>query len=139
MGFYYSLYEWFNPLYHKDVDAYVDQHMMPQMKDLVNRYEPDIVWTDGEWDHPSETWRSTEFLAWLYNESPVKERVAVNDRWGKESRGAQGGYYTTEYDLVHDGEGIANPDHPWEECRGIGSSFGYYRRGSCPHEPLSNT
>lgn len=125
MGFYYSLYEWFNPLYHNDVNAYVDQHMMPQLKDLVNRYEPDIVWTDGEWDHPSETWRSTEFLAWLYNESPVKDRVAVNDRWGKESRGAQGGYYTTEYDLVHDGEGIANPDHPWEECRGIGTSFGY--------------
>jgi alpha-L-fucosidase len=125
MGFYYSLYEWFNPLYRSNLEKYVDDHMIPQMKDLVTRYEPDIIWTDGEWDHPSEKWKSTDFLAWLYNESPVKERVAVNDRWGKESRGKQGGYYTTEYDLVHDGKGIGDVDHPWEECRGIGTSFGY--------------
>ncbi len=127
MGFYYSLYEWFNPLYRSNLEKYVDDHMIPQMKDLVTRYEPDIVWTDGEWDHPSEKWKSAEFLAWLYNESPVKAQVAVNDRWGRESRGKQGGYYTTEYDMVHDGQGIGNADHPWEECRGIGTSFGYNR------------
>ncbi len=128
MGFYYSLYEWFNPLYRSDVAAYVDNHMLPQMKDLVTRYEPDIIWPDGEWDHPKETWKSAEFLAWLYNESPVKDRVVVNDRWGKETRGHTGsGYHTTEYDLVHDGQGIGETDHPWEECRGIGTSFGYNR------------
>jgi alpha-L-fucosidase len=127
MGFYYSLYEWFNPLYRSNLEHYVDHHMLPQMKDLVTRYEPDILWPDGEWDHPSEAWKSTEFLAWLYNESPVKDRVVINDRWGKESRGKQGGYYTTEYDLVHDGQGIGETDHPWEECRGIGTSFGYNR------------
>ncbi|WP_288427332.1 alpha-L-fucosidase [uncultured Spirosoma sp.] len=128
MGYYYSLYEWFNPLYKKDVNAYVDQHMLPQLKDLVTRYKPDIVWTDGEWDHPSETWKSTEFLAWLYNESPVKNDVVVNDRWGKETRSKHGGIYTTEYDLVHDANSTGMTfNHPWEECRGIGSSFGYNR------------
>ena len=131
MGFYYSLYEWFNPLYKKDVNQYVDNHMIPQMKDLVTRYDPDIVWTDGEWDHPSSVWKSTEFLAWLYNESKVKDHVVVNDRWGKETRSVHGGIYTTEYDMVHDqssvGKSIA---HPWEECRGIGSSFGYNRNES---------
>lgn len=128
MGYYYSLYEWFNPLYKKDVNRYVDEHMMPQMKDLVTRYKPDIFWTDGEWDHPSEVWKSTGFLTWLYNESPVKESVVVNDRWGKETRSKHGGIYTTEYDLVHDqNAGQAKIEHPWEECRGIGSSFGYNR------------
>jgi alpha-L-fucosidase len=128
MGFYYSLYEWFNPLYKADLPRYVDEHMIPQMKDLVTRYQPDILWTDGEWDHPSEVWKSTSFLAWLYNESPVKNSVVVNDRWGKETRSKHGGIYTTEYDLVH--EGNANDtkfDHPWEECRGIAGSFGYNR------------
>ena len=124
MGFYYSLYEWYNPLYHNNLEKYVDDHMIPQMKDLVTSYEPDILWTDGEWDHPSEKWKSTEFLAWLYNESPVKDRVCVNDRWGKETRGHHGGYYTTEYDLVHEGEG-GEIEKAWEECRGIGTSFGY--------------
>ena len=128
MGFYFSLYEWFNPLYREDVHSYVDLHMLPQLKDLVIRYEPDIIWPDGEWDHPSETWRSTEFLAWLFNESPVKEKVAVNDRWGSETRSRHGGFYTTEYDLVHD-QAIAGDviSHPWEETRGIGGSFGYNR------------
>jgi alpha-L-fucosidase len=128
MGFYYSLYEWFNPLYKADLGKYVDEHMLPQMKDLVTRYEPDVVWTDGEWEQTSEVWKSTQFLAWLYNKSPVKNTVVVNDRWGKETRGKHGGFYTTEYDLV--GEGEANytkVEHPWEECRGIAGSFGYNR------------
>ncbi len=127
MGFYYSLYEWYNPLYRSNLEKYVDNHMIPQMKDLVTRYEPDIVWTDGEWDYPSEKWKSTEFLAWLYNESTVKDRVVVNDRWGKETRSVHGGIYTTEYDLVHDKTGVGEISRPWEECRGIGTSFGYNR------------
>jgi alpha-L-fucosidase len=49
----------------------------------------------------------------------------VNDRWGKETRGKHGGFYTTEYGLVHDQEGVAGSNKPWEECRGIGTSFGY--------------
>jgi alpha-L-fucosidase len=125
MGFYYSLYEWYNPLYKNNLEKYVDDHMIPQMKDLVTRYKPDVLWTDGEWDHPSEKWKSTEFLAWLYNESPVKETVCVNDRWGKETRSKHGGYFTTEYDMVHEGTGVGEVDRPWEECRGIGTSFGY--------------
>ena len=128
MGFYYSLYEWFNPLYKDNLDKYVDDHMIPQMKDLVNRYSPEIIFTDGEWDHPSEKWKSTEFLAWLYNDSPVKQTVVVNDRWGSETRSKHGGYYSTEYDLVHDGNVKDQKiGHKWEECRGIGSSFGYNR------------
>lgn len=128
MGFYYSLYEWFNPLYKTDVNKYVSQHMMPQLKDLVMRYQPDIIWPDGEWEHFSDTWKSQEFLAWLYNESPVKNSVVVNDRWGKETRGKHGGYYTTEYDIVHNEDASKKKfDHPWEECRGIGGSFGYNR------------
>lgn len=54
--------------------------MLPQMYELVNKYEPEVLWVDGEWDHNSTFWKSTEFLAWLYNESPVKDTVVVNDR-----------------------------------------------------------
>lgn len=125
MGFYYSLYEWFNPIYKSNPVKYVDDHMIPQMKDLVTHYEPDVLWTDGEWDMASDEWKSTEFLSWLYNESSVKDRICVNDRWGKETRGVHGGYFTTEYGLVGDKEGVGEINKPWEECRGIGTSFGY--------------
>ena len=126
MGFYYSLYEWFNPLYKSDVNAYIDQRMLPQLKDLVTRYQPDIVWGDGEWDHPSETWRSEEFLAWLYNDAPNKNEVVVNDRWGGDTRFRHGGFYSTEYDPER-AEELLHGGHDWEECRGIGASFGYNR------------
>ena len=128
MGFYYSLYEWFNPLWRSDRDRYVEEHMLPQFKDVVTRYKPSIIFSDGEWDMPAEKWRSEEFLAWLFNDSPCRDEVVINDRWGKGCRHKHGGYYTTEY-----GAGLAGAAHPWEECRGIGYSFGYNR-----NEPLSN-
>lgn len=122
MGFYYSLYEWFNPVYKTDVNKYVEQRMLPQMKDLVSRYKPDVLWTDGEWEESSKTWRSEEFLAWLFNESPSKQTIAVNDRWGNDTKGVYGGFQTSEY-----GQGSVKDNKPWEETRGIGQSFGYNR------------
>jgi len=124
-GFYYSLYEWYNPLYKSDIDRYVDEHMLPQVKDLVQRYQPDLIWPDGEWEHPSETWRSTEFLAWLFNESDAPKDIAINDRWGKEARNVHGGFATPEYGHLPDGR-LTNQGL-FEECQGMGKSFGYNR------------
>ncbi len=121
-GFYYSLYEWFNPLWKTDRKRYVDEHLIPQFKDVVTRYSPAIIFSDGEWDLPSKDWKSEELLAWLYNESPCKDEVIVNDRWGKETRHHHGGYYTTEY-----AAGMKDASHPWEENRGMGFSYGWNR------------
>jgi alpha-L-fucosidase len=123
MGFYFSLYEWFNPLWLTgDVDAYVERHLFPQFKDLVTRYSPTVIFSDGEWEQPSARWRAPELLAWLFNDSTVGKKVVVNDRWGGESRHRHGGYYTTEY-----GAGLPGATHAWEENRGIGHSYGYNR------------
>jgi alpha-L-fucosidase len=125
IGLYYSLYEWHNPLYRKDVSRYVDEHMLPQLKDLVRRYKPDLIWPDGEWDHPSSVWRSTEFLAWLLNDAPAPEDVAINDRWGKDCRNRHGGFATPEYGHIPEGRLI--DEGRFEECQGMGKSFGYNR------------
>lgn len=121
-GMYYSLYEWFNPLWLKDRPAYVQNHMWPQMKELINTYQPDVFWTDGEWDAPAETWKSQEFLSWLFNESVVKNKIVVNDRWGAGVRFKHAGFYTPEYQPDLDFE-----SHDWEESRGMGYSYGYNR------------
>jgi len=120
-GLYYSLYEWYHPLWRFDKDKYVSEHMFPQFKDLITKYKPDIIWPDGEWSLTAEQWRSPELLAWLFNESPVANTIVINDRWGKGMRKKHGGYYTTEY------EATKEYDKPWEECRGMGFSFGYNR------------
>jgi alpha-L-fucosidase len=122
MGYYYSLYEWYNPLWLHDKPKYVSDHMFPQFKDLVTRYKPSIIFSDGEWEMPSADWRSPELLAWLFNDSPVKDEVVVNDRWGSDTRHKHGGYWTTEYTA-----GMSGMDHPWEESRGMGYSYGYNR------------
>ena len=122
MGFYYSLYEWYNPMYLADKPRYIREHMTPQFKDLVTRYNPSIIFSDGEWDLPSDEWKSPELLAWLFNETAVKNEVVINDRWGKDSRHKHGGYWTTEYT-----PGMSGMDHVWEESRGMGFSYGYNR------------
>jgi alpha-L-fucosidase len=121
-GMYYSLYEWFNPLWKSDKSKYAAEHAWPQMKDLINTYQPDVFWTDGDWDAPAETWKSQEFLTWLYNESPVKDKIVVNDRWGSGIRFTHAGIYTPEYQPDLDFE-----NHYWEESRGMGFSYGYNR------------
>jgi alpha-L-fucosidase len=122
MGTYYSLYEWYHPLWKTDKKRFVAEHLFPQFKDLITRYRPDIIWSDGEWDLPSEEWRTPELLAWLFNTSPNEPDIVINDRWGKDTRHKHGGFYTTEY-----GSGLDDDTHAWEENRGMGASYGYNR------------
>ena len=121
-GMYYSLYEWFNPLWKADKNKYASQHVWPQMKSLINTYKPDVFWTDGDWDADENVWKSKEFLSWMYNESPVKNNVVTYDRWGSGVRFMHGAVYTPEYQPDLDFE-----DHYWEESRGMGFSYGYNR------------
>jgi len=125
MGFYYSLYEWYNPLWVTDQQKYVLGHMHPQFKDAVTRYQPSIIFSDGEWELNSDEWHAPELLAWLFNESPCKDEVVIDDRWGKDTRHKHGGYFTTEYTA-----GLDSGTHPWEESRGMGLSYGYNRNES---------
>ncbi|XP_059139666.1 alpha-L-fucosidase-like isoform X3 [Physella acuta] len=99
-GTYHSLFEFFHPLFLKDQEnnfttqEFVKSKTMPELYELVNAYKPDLVWSDGEWMAPDTYWNATNFLAWLYNDSPVKDRVVTNDRWGSNTMCHHGGYYT---------------------------------------------
>ncbi|MEO8766584.1 MAG: alpha-L-fucosidase [Ginsengibacter sp.] len=140
MGLYYSLMEWEStPVATSDGsikyylpdeiiskykipgDKMISDHIIPQMKDLVQRYHPSILYPDGDWDEDDARLQSKEFLSWLYNNAPNRNEVVVNDRWGK-VRGRHGGYYTREYS-----DKDLDTDHPWEEVQGMGYSFGFNR------------
>lgn len=122
MGIYFSLYEWTNPLWLTNKEKYIRKHLFPQFKDVVTRYQPAIIFSDGEWDLTSEAWHSEELLAWLFNNSPRGTDVVINDRWGKDTRHKHGDYYTTEYT-----SGLDSIEKPWEENRGMGTSYAYNR------------
>ena len=40
---------------------------MPELYDLVKKYKPEIVWSDGDWEIEDSYWKSREFISWLYN------------------------------------------------------------------------
>ena len=123
MGFYYSLPEWTNPRHiwmvdpDNEISDYVDNYMVPQFKELVTRYKPDLIFSDGDWNNTAEQLRSQELISWYYN--TVGKDAIVNNRWGN---GTKHGFLTPEYSA-----GIANTEVPWAECRGFGRSFGLNR------------
>ena len=95
-----------------------------QTKELINNYQPDILWTSGEEEYSGNELRSKELLTWIYNEAPNKEWIAVNDRWERGSRGRHGGFATIGYN----GSNKEKPKNKaWEESIPMAYSFAYNR------------
>ncbi len=83
-----------------------------QIRELIERYHPALLWNDIDWPksgHP------LEIMADYYNAVPDG---VIDDRFGVE----HSDFITPEYEKL---------DHintkKWEECRGLGRSFGYNR------------
>lgn len=149
-GLYYSLYEWYNTKYLSEKRSekksgggekksgggekksggkkkkithpdYVDTVVFSQLKELVQKYEPHILWCDGDWEQTAAYWRTEEFLGWLYNESPVAEFICANDRWGKDAK--------TKFGCFSAPEDRFSPTmvlpYKWECCMTMGKSWGF--------------
>jgi hypothetical protein len=101
------------------VRDYYDQYMTPLVKEMVDRFDPDGLWMDGEWATPAETLRSRELAAYFYNKAQGRKDVFVNDRYGQGTRNNHGDVFDSEYNTTQ------SYAHPWEECQGISQSFAY--------------
>lgn len=129
-GFYYSLGEFNHPLFLEarkpkgDLRPFVREHLQPQLREAVRRYRPSFLYLDGEWDFPLDAFEMRDFVAWLYRESPCKDDVVVNDRFGRGSRGKHGGVFSSEVGVRE--SGIA---HKWCEDRPVS-------RGNWSHNRL---
>ena len=138
MGLYYSIPDWESVPRKLDGEYFIDKKNVekyglspekyseevcqPQLKELVTKYQPALLFSDaGEWLYDDNFWKTKEFFAWLYNEAPNKDEVLVNDRWCKGNPGNHGDYYSSEY------KDAKISDHPWEENRGVGGSYGFNR------------
>ena len=109
------------------VKDYATDYLVPQATEFIDKYDPDLIWFDGEWSSTADNFHSYDIAAYYYNQAQGRKQVAVNDRYGMQDgkwlRSKRGDFFTNEYG---DMEKEANQTvHAWEECRGISQSFGY--------------
>lgn len=137
-GVYYSggldwHYRPFRPIIHQDdvmdkcrpKDGEYARYCYVHSVDLIDRYAPDVLWNDIDW--PDEGKHFDEYglgrlFEYFYAHCP---EGVTNDRYG----GVHYDYLTTEYQHMSENEG----DIAWENCRGIGLSFGYNRAEGRDH------
>ena len=100
--------------------AFDTAYALAQVRDLIDRYQPDVLWNDIGWPD-----LGLDDLPGLFADyrAAVPDGV-VNDRWdGTHSVRPSVSYdfLTSEYQANRGNEG----DDPWENCRGVGYSFGF--------------
>ena len=93
-----------------------------QLRELVEGYDPDLLWFDGDWERPEELWRMAELRDQLMG---MKPDLVVNSRLL-----GHGDYATPEQ-----GAPVTPPEGPWELCYTINDSWGYQGRDK-DHKPL---
>jgi alpha-L-fucosidase len=125
LGFYYSIWDWHDPDF-PDPATFprYRTRMYAQLKELVDNYDPAVLWFDGEWatDRPNNPWteRDGEDLeAYVHSLSPG---IVVNNRVGKR-RVVDGDTGTPEQEI---------PAAPvagqlWESCMTLNGSWGFAR------------
>lgn len=124
-GLYYSLIDWSYPDYPeflRDSVRYKDDaarwnkftdFYFTQMRELSGRYNPDLYWFDGDWEHNDQEWKSKELRQMMDN---YNSNIIVNSRLG-----IYGDYATPEQ-----GVPVTRPANQyWELCLTMNDSWGY--------------
>lgn len=130
VGLYYSLPDWS----YRDYDVFTRQekryllkddparwqrfldYYQGQLKEIADRYDPDLYWFDGDWEHSASEWQSAK----------VRERIlAHNPNAIINSRLKDYGDYATP----EQGVPVLRPaSEYWELCLTMNQSWGYQPR-----------
>ena len=78
------------------MNNFIDEYIISQAKDFIDRYTTDILWFDGEWQRPASYYKTPEIVAYFYNRAKGKKEVVSNDRLGKGTREHHGDFYSRQ-------------------------------------------
>ena len=137
LGFYYSIMDWHHPDYlprrpwekdrttkGADFGRYMD-FATNQIRELVTKYDPAVLWFDGEWEHSNEEQRAFAIGKMLLEMKPA---LLINDRLFRREPGY--GDFGTPENYVP-ATGLRNPDGTprlWEACTTMNwNGWGYNR------------
>ena len=97
-------------------DAYAE-YAYTHVKDLIDRFSPDLLWDDVDWPDPGKTAGPHSLISLFEHFYRKVPDGVINDRWGN----THWDFRTTEYQVGNSDE----CSEPWENTRGIGFSFGH--------------
>jgi alpha-L-fucosidase len=130
---YYSVLDWHQPdyPYHSPKDSVWDPksnmgkyiiYMKNQLKELITRYHPYMLWFDGNWEKP---WTQEEAVNMYQYIKSLDKNVIINNRLGKGDHTkltpqSVGDYATPEQKI-----GTIDMNHQWESCITIGTQWAW--------------
>ncbi|MBC9932768.1 alpha-L-fucosidase [Chitinophaga qingshengii] len=126
---YYSVLDWHHPDYplHSAYNAQPDPksdmgkyvaYMKHQLKELIEQYDPYMLWFDGQWESPWTDDLGKEIYAYV---TQLKPSIITNNRLGKEfaameNKNIDAGKMIGDYDTPERVIGRLNMSTPWESC-----------------------
>ncbi|HNW97660.1 MAG TPA: alpha-L-fucosidase [Bacteroidales bacterium] len=128
VGLYFSLIDWSNndyPGFLKDSSRYKIsddslrwKHFLKfchgQIAELMNLYNPDLLWFDGDWEHNAKEWQAAKIRKIILQKNP---KAIINGRLQ-----GYGDYGTPEQNFP-----VSRPSEKnWELCMTTNESWGYY-------------
>jgi alpha-L-fucosidase len=144
--FYYSIMDWHHPSQYvdapgKDRTAGNDKNQMApgqkpvyvaymkeQLKELVTKYDPEVLWFDGEW---TDWWTEEDGQDLYAYVRGLKPSIIINNRVGKGRKGMEGmnrddreyagDFGTPEQQIPANGI----PGVDWESCMTLNDTWGF--------------
>lgn len=138
MCFYHSIMDWHQPDAESKKDythqhsenpnfaKYREEYLKPQLKELIEKYDPAVLWFDGEWIPEWTEDQGKDLYNYLRN---LKPNLIINNRVGKGRSGMQGmnkyndaagDFGTPEQEIL---EGTSDAD--WESCMTMNDTWGF--------------
>ncbi len=138
MCFYHSIMDWHQPDAESKKDythqhsvnpnfaKYREEYLKPQLKELIEKYDPAVLWFDGEWIPEWTEEQGRDLYNYLRN---LKPDLIINNRVGKGRSGMQGmnkykdaagDFGTPEQEIL---EGTSDSD--WESCMTMNDTWGF--------------
>ena len=127
LGLYFSLIDWSNPDYpailrdsvrYKVADDTIRWNRFrsfyqSQIKELTHKYNPDLYWFDGDWEHSADEWEADKVRNSILAYNP---NAILNSRLT--------GY--GDYDTPEQNFPIDRPERAWELCMTSNNNWGYH-------------
>jgi alpha-L-fucosidase len=137
--FYYSIMDWHHPDYlprrawdnrpveNADFERYVD-YMKAQLKELIIRYDPAVLWFDGDWENIWTYEYGRDLYQYLHAINPD---LIINNRIDKGRKGpgkdgtSEPSKYSGDFDTPEQEIPEAGLTYDWETCMTMNDTWGY--------------